>query len=74
MADTGKDRVRRHREGLRAAGLRPVQIWIADARRPGFAEQCARESRLVAESDRKDKDLGTFMDDALRDLLDGEAE
>ncbi|MDQ2802510.1 MAG: antitoxin MazE family protein [Pseudomonadota bacterium] len=30
-----------------AAGLRPVQIWVPDTRAAGFAEECARQSRLV---------------------------
>jgi len=41
------ERVKRHRDGLRAAGLRPVQIWVPDTRRPGFAEECHRQSRLL---------------------------
>ena len=41
------ERVRRHRDGLRAAGLRPVQIWVPDTRRPGFAEECRRQSRSL---------------------------
>ena len=41
------ERVRRHRDGLRAAGLRPVQIWVPDTRRPGFAEECRRQSLLL---------------------------
>jgi hypothetical protein len=41
------ERVRRHRAGLRAAGLRPVQIWVPDTRREGFADECRRQSRLL---------------------------
>ena len=41
------ERVERRRAKLRAAGLRPVQIWVADTRVPGFAEECRRQSRLV---------------------------
>ena len=41
------ERVKRHRDGLRAAGLRPVQIWVPDTRRPGFAEECRRQSRSL---------------------------
>ena len=37
-------RVQRRRDKLRAAGLRPVQIWVPDVRRPGFAEECRRQS------------------------------
>ena len=48
MATPGSKRVRKHRESLRASGLRPVQIWVPDTRREGFAEECRRQSRLVS--------------------------
>ncbi|NBU58867.1 MAG: DUF3018 family protein [Betaproteobacteria bacterium] len=35
-------RVQKHRDALRRAGLRPVQIWVPDTRLPGFAEECGR--------------------------------
>lgn len=38
------ERVARHRRALRAAGLRPVQIWVPDTRRRGFAAECRRQS------------------------------
>ena len=41
------ERVRRHRAGLRAAGFRPVQIWVPYSRREGFAAECRRKSRLL---------------------------
>lgn len=41
------ERVRRHREELRAAGLRPIQIRVPDARRPGFADECRRQSAAL---------------------------
>jgi hypothetical protein len=47
MADDTARRVRRHRAHLREAGLRPVQIWVPDTRRAGFAEECRRQSRLL---------------------------
>jgi hypothetical protein len=50
MAATLSERVRAHRQNLRAAGLRPIQIWVPDTRRPGFAEECARQSRVICES------------------------
>ena len=40
-------RVQKHRAALREAGLRPVQIWVPDTRRAGFAEECRRQSRLL---------------------------
>jgi hypothetical protein len=63
-------RVRKRREALHAAGLRPVQIWVPDSRRPGFAEECRKQSRLVAAADAADGDLAGFLDAALADLQD----
>ncbi|SOD42096.1 antitoxin MazE family protein [Nitrosovibrio sp. Nv4] len=47
MRTTTSARVQKYRAGLRASGLRPVQIWVPDTRRPGFAEECRRQSRLL---------------------------
>jgi hypothetical protein len=66
-------RVRKRRDALRAAGLRPVQIWVPDTRRPGFAEECRRQSQLVAEADAHDVELGALLDAGLAELSDGEA-
>jgi len=32
---------------LRSAGLRPIQIWVPDARQRGFAKECRRQSRKL---------------------------
>lgn len=61
-------RVRKHRDAMRAAGLRPVQIWVPDTRRPGFAAECRRQARMIAALDRQDTELTDFMDTALADL------
>jgi hypothetical protein len=45
------ERVARRRAKLRAAGLRPIQIWVPDTTRPGFAEECRRESLVIAHAD-----------------------
>lgn len=47
MGSSTAQRVQKHRDGLRAAGLRPVQIWVPDTRREGFAQECRRQSRLL---------------------------
>ncbi|WP_366940900.1 antitoxin MazE family protein, partial [uncultured Halomonas sp.] len=41
--DNVNNRVKRHRAALRAAGLRPIQIWVPDTRQPGFAEEARRQ-------------------------------
>jgi hypothetical protein len=43
------ERVARRRAKLRAAGLRPVQLWVPDTRAAGFAEECRRQSRLITD-------------------------
>ena len=56
-----RDKVRRHRERLRAQGLRPVQIWVPDTRSPVFAEEARRQSALVAASEHATDDQA-FVD------------
>ena len=67
MALSVTARVQKRRDALRMAGLRPVQIWVPDTRRPDFAAECRRQSRLAAQADMADEDLLDFMDDALAD-------
>ena len=68
MTTPVKARVQKHRNALRKAGLRPVQISVPDTQRPGFEEECRRQSRLAAQADRADTDLLHFMDAALADV------
>jgi len=44
------DRVRGHRERLRAQGLRPIQIWVPDVRSPEFAAHAHEQSLAIATS------------------------
>lgn len=61
-------RVNKHRAALRMAGLRPVQIWVPDTRRPNFAEECRRQSILAAEADADDGATQRLLDQAASDL------
>jgi hypothetical protein len=61
-------RVQKHRDALRMAGLRPVQIWVPDTRRPDFAAECRRQSQIASQADLTDSDMQHFMDAALVDL------
>ena len=47
---TSRDKVRAHRQRLREQGLRPIQIWVADVRSPGFREEARRQCLAVAAS------------------------
>ncbi len=72
MAVSTRNRVHKRREALRASGLRPIQIWVPDARRPGFAEECRRQALAARHADHADPNLGAFLDAALSDLDAGE--
>lgn len=61
-------RVQKHRDALRAAGLRPVQIWVPDTRRPGFAKECRRQCLLAAQADSVDTGIQQLLDEALADM------
>ena len=63
------DRVRKRRQALRAAGLRPVQIWAPDTRRPDFAEECCRQAAVVSAADQGEREVLDFLDTALEDDL-----
>jgi len=45
-----REKVRAHRERLRAQGLRPIQIWVPDTRSPAFKEEARRQSVIAATS------------------------
>jgi hypothetical protein len=49
-------RVQKHRNALRALGLRPIQIWVPDIRRKGFTEECHRQSKLLLH-DSQERDI-----------------
>ena len=57
------ERVQKHRAGLRKAGMRPVQIWVPDTRREGFAEECKRQSALIKNA-QHEKEVLRFLDES----------
>lgn len=61
-------RVQKHRDALRMAGLRPVQIWVPDTRRPGFDDECRRQCLVAAKSDSKDIAMQQLMGESLEDM------
>jgi hypothetical protein len=46
-----RNSVKRRRDKLRAMGLRPVQIWLPDARTPEFAAQVAHAIAVLQAAD-----------------------
>ena len=60
---TSAERVQKYRAGLRAAGLRPVQIWVPDTRSRGFANECRRQS-LALQDDPQEADILNWLEAA----------
>jgi hypothetical protein len=56
-----REKVKAHRDRLRAQGLRPIQIWVPDVRGRQFAEQARRQSLAIANSPGDADDLA-FID------------
>lgn len=68
MASQISNRVQKYRDGLRAQGLRPVQIWVPDTRLEGFEALCAKQAQLVANVEVDDTDLARDINIAVRDI------
>jgi hypothetical protein len=56
-----RERVRSHRQRMRAQGMKPITIWVPDVNAPGFAEECRRQAKLAAE-DPASKEVQDWLD------------
>jgi len=63
------DKVARHRQRMRAAGLRPVQFWVPDTRSEDFAER-VREQCLKLKGDPAESDVLQFTEEAAGQIGD----
>lgn len=61
-------KVQKHRDRLRALGLRPIQIWVPDVRASSFQTEAHRQSLAVARSVRTGEDQAFI--DAVSDWRD----
>lgn len=57
MRTSISSRVKKHRAGLRARACVPYRFGVPDARRPGFAEECRRQSRLLCNDSHEQETL-----------------
>jgi hypothetical protein len=60
---TARERVARHRKKMAGAGMRPIQIWVPDTRKPTFADECLRQSMMLIGDDHE-REVLTFIEDA----------
>lgn len=56
MADSAK-RVQKHRDKMKAAGLKPVTIWVPDVNAPGYREEIRRQCRLLSDDPKEQEVL-----------------
>lgn len=61
MRSKVSERVQKYRTSLRAAGLRPIQIWVPDVRSRSFAAKAHRQALAVASSRHSENDQA-FID------------
>ena len=61
-----RQKVREHRDRLRAQGLRPIQIWVPDTSAPAFRAEAHRQSAAIAASPHAHDDQAFI--DSLADL------
>jgi hypothetical protein len=55
------ERMASYRARMRAAGLRPIQIWVPDTRAPEFVETCRRQALAVAANDPGGDEIMDFV-------------
>mgnify|MGYP000222538275 CR=1 FL=1 len=66
---SSREKVQKHRERLRAQGMRLIQIWVPDVRNRSFMLAARKQSRLVAASPFEAEDQA-FIDAISMDLAD----
>jgi len=68
-SNSSREKVQKHRDRLRAQGMRLVQIWVPDVRSRSFVLAARKQSRLVAASPFEAGDQA-FIDAISTDLAD----
>ena len=62
MPTLAKEKMRSYRARLKAQGLRPVQLWLPDARSPEFIAEARRQSKLVSCNRKLEDEITDFID------------
>ena len=62
QSDSSAERVANYRKRMREQGMRPIQLWVADVRAPGFSAEAHRQSVAVADSEYASDDQA-FIDE-----------
>lgn len=68
MPNTARTYTAEEEAEMRAAGLRPVTIWVPDLTNPAAAEAYRRHAKSLAEA--PDVDIDSFLEAAWQELED----
>ncbi|BBE09892.1 Uncharacterized protein MCB1EB_1731 [Mycoavidus cysteinexigens] len=63
MENSISHRIKKHRDELRAAGFRPIQIWVPDTRRQDFTDKCRQQS-LALRNDPHETEILNWLQEA----------
>lgn len=74
MGTPGRQRAQKYREAMRAKGMRLVQKWVIDTRTPEFNAEARRQSLIIAEANRQNREELEFLDAAFEDLASSSPE
>ena len=64
MGLNSAQKMRQYRTRLRAAGLRPIQLWVPDTRSPKIIDAVRKQS-LRASSDSRDPQIMDFIESVM---------
>jgi len=59
---TSAERVRKHRQKMKAAGLKPVTIWVPDVNAPEYRAQIAHDIAVINASESEKEILRELSD------------
>lgn len=68
-ANDGRTKFQRYRDSHKARGMKLVRIWVPDPKAPGFAEEVARQAKLLRGAPEELEALD-FIEAAMVDLGD----
>lgn len=66
MSNTSTEKVARHRDRLRASGMRPIQLWVPDTRTSEYVSRIQRQCRAL-QNDQAELDVLLFTEAAASD-------
>jgi len=70
-AMSNAERARRHRERMRAQGLRPIQLWVPDTRDPAVIAEIRRQS-LALRGTPGEEEIMDFIEAIQADLIEND--